>query len=71
MRSPSAGTSIARFVRPGAAEEAIVRGAGGDIRRTFRIVPAISARISQQAAEALRARRERQFNGPQPNSFCK
>jgi subtilisin len=39
---------------PGAAEEALVRGAGGEVTHTFRIVHAIAARIPEHAAEALR-----------------
>jgi subtilisin len=31
----------------------LVKGAGGDVYRTFKIVPAVAARLSSQAAEAL------------------
>ena len=39
---------------PGLAEEGIVRGAGGQIKRTYHLVPAIAAQIPQQAIEGLR-----------------
>jgi subtilisin len=38
---------------PGAVEEAAVRAAGGNIRRTFHLVPAISARVPESAIEGL------------------
>lgn len=40
---------------PGASEEDLVRNAGGDIKRSFRLVPAIAASIPERAAAALRA----------------
>lgn len=39
---------------PGAAEEALVRAAGGDVTHTFRLVHAIAAQLPEQAIEALR-----------------
>src|SRR3954447_26149445 len=38
---------------PGAAEQAIVRGAGGNITHTYTIVPAIAANLPEQAIAAL------------------
>jgi subtilisin len=37
------------------ADEAVVRAAGGQVRRRFQIVPAVAAEIPAQALEALRA----------------
>jgi subtilisin len=39
---------------PGAAEEALVRAAGGEVKHTFRIVHAIAARLPEHAVDALR-----------------
>ena len=39
--------------RPGSADEALVRAAGGDIARTFHLVPAIAASLPAQAIAAL------------------
>lgn len=39
---------------PGLAEEGIVQAAGGRIKYTYRLVPAIAARVPQQALEGLR-----------------
>jgi subtilisin len=39
---------------PGAAEEALVRAAGGEIKHTFHLVPAIAASIPDTALTALR-----------------
>jgi len=38
---------------PGAAERALVRGAGGDIRHTYNIVPAIAASVPEAAIAGL------------------
>ncbi len=40
---------------PGAAEEALVRAVGGEVRFTYRIVPAIAATVPEPAIAALRA----------------
>jgi len=39
--------------RPGPAEQALVRGAGGDIKYTYTIVPAIAANIPEVAIQGL------------------
>ncbi|HET8539501.1 MAG TPA: S8 family serine peptidase [Anaeromyxobacter sp.] len=39
---------------PGPAERALVRGAGGDVRYTYRLVPAIAASLPEGALDALR-----------------
>lgn len=39
---------------PGLAEEAIVRGASGEVKYTYRLVPAIAARVPTKAIEGLR-----------------
>ena len=39
---------------PGAAEQALVRGAGGDIKYSFTLVPAIAASLPEPAVNALR-----------------
>lgn len=40
---------------PGPAEEALVRAVGGEVRFTYRIVPAIAATVPEPAIAALRA----------------
>ena len=40
---------------PGAADETLVRGAGGRIRHRYHLVPAVAVNISRQAASALLA----------------
>jgi subtilisin len=39
---------------PGPADEALVRGAGGDIKHTYHLVPAIAASVPQAAIDGLR-----------------
>ena len=39
--------------QPGGSEESLVRGAGGDIKYTYHIVPAIAATLPQAAVQAL------------------
>ena len=40
--------------QPGPGEAAFVRALGGSVRHTYRIIPAIAARLPQAAIEALR-----------------
>ena len=40
--------------QPGPAQEALVRGAGGRIKYTYRLVPGIAATLPQAAIDALR-----------------
>lgn len=45
---------IIRFAqRPGQAEEALVRNAGGAVRRSYKSVPAVAAKMPRRAIEAL------------------
>ncbi|MCH8226563.1 MAG: hypothetical protein IIC97_11930, partial [Chloroflexi bacterium] len=39
--------------QPGPAEQALVRGAGGDIKYTYNLVPAISASLPEGAIQGL------------------
>src|SRR3990172_7424556 len=39
---------------PGPAEEALVRGLGGDIKFTYHLVPAIAAAVPEAALDGLR-----------------
>jgi hypothetical protein len=41
--------SLLDFMRPGPLEKALIQDNNGKIKRTFHIIPAISARLSEQA----------------------
>lgn len=45
---------IAFNIQPGPAEEALVRGVGGDIKYTYHLIPAIAATVPLPALEGLR-----------------
>ena len=50
---PMAKVLIAFDRQPGPAEEALIRGAGGAIKYTYHLVPAIAATLPEAAIEGL------------------